>query len=84
MDNIHLSISNSFASSTIYDKHDDFDFDTVNFPFLMMTFSVIPLIIVYISQLIRFARVFIHVHYLNARDKCLTAKLLTETGLSVS
>ena len=25
---LHLSISNGFISSKIYDKHDDFDFDT--------------------------------------------------------
>ena len=31
---LHLSISNGFVSSKIYDKHDDFDFDIVNFPFL--------------------------------------------------
>ena len=31
---LHLSISNGFASSKIYDKRDDFDFDKVNFPFL--------------------------------------------------
>ena len=31
---LHLSISNGFVSSKIYDKRDDFDFDTVNFPFL--------------------------------------------------
>ena len=30
----HLSISNGFVSSKIYDKRDDFDFDIVNFPFL--------------------------------------------------
>ena len=28
---LHLSISNSFVSSKIYDKRDDFDFDIVNF-----------------------------------------------------
>ena len=27
---LHLSISNGFVSSKIYDKHDDFDFDIVN------------------------------------------------------
>ena len=32
--NSHLSISNGFVSSKIYDKRDDFDFDIVNFPFL--------------------------------------------------
>ena len=31
---LHLSISNGFLSSKIYDKRDDFDFDIVNFPFL--------------------------------------------------
>ena len=31
---LHLSISNGFVSSKIYDKHDDFDFDIVIFCFL--------------------------------------------------
>ena len=31
---LHLSISNDFVSSKIYDKRDNFDFDIVNFPFL--------------------------------------------------
>ena len=31
---LHLSISNGFVSSKIYDKRDDFDFDKLNFPFL--------------------------------------------------
>ena len=30
---LHLSISNGFVSSKIYDKRYDFDFDIVNFPF---------------------------------------------------
>ena len=52
---LHLSISNGFVSSKIYDNRDDFDFDIVNFPFLD---GCVPLSIsygVYISQLIRFA-----------------------------
>ena len=40
---LHLSISNGFVSSKNYDKRDDFDFDIVNFPFWMVTFSVLPL-----------------------------------------
>ena len=32
--NLHLSISNGFVLSKIYDKRDDFYFDIVNFPFL--------------------------------------------------
>ena len=31
---LHLSISNGFVSSKIYDKRDDCDLDIVNFPFL--------------------------------------------------
>ena len=31
---LHLSLSNGFVSSKMYDKRDDFDFDIVNFPFL--------------------------------------------------
>ena len=30
---LHLSVSNGFASSKIYDKRDDFDSDIVIFPF---------------------------------------------------
>ena len=31
---LHLTIPDGFVSSKIYDKHDDFDFDIVSFPFL--------------------------------------------------
>ena len=31
---LHLSISDGFVKTKIYDKEDDFDFDIVNFPFL--------------------------------------------------
>ena len=31
---LHLSISNSFVSSKIYDKCDELDFDIEKFPFL--------------------------------------------------
>ena len=51
---LHLSISNGFVSSKIYNKRDDFDFDIVNFLFLD---GDVPRSIsygVYISQLIRF------------------------------
>ena len=54
---LHLFISNGFVSSKIYDKHDDFDFDKVNFPFLDGDVPRRPSYGVYISQLIRFAQV---------------------------
>ena len=31
---LHLSISDGFVKTKIFDKRDDFDFDIVNFPFL--------------------------------------------------
>ena len=75
---LHLSISNSFVSSKIYDKRDDFDFDIVNFPFLDVDVPRRPSYGVYISQLIRFARVCSHVDDFNTRNKCLAAKLLKQ------
>ena len=52
---LHLSIANGFLSSKIYDKRDDFDFDTVNFPFLDGDVHRRASYGVYISQLSRFA-----------------------------
>ena len=75
---LHLSISNGFVSSKIYDKRDDFDFDIVNFPFLDGDVPRSASYGVYISQLIRFARVSSHVADFNARNKSLTAKLLQQ------
>ena len=64
----------------VYDKRDDFDFDivTCNFPFLDGGVPRRPSYGVYISQLIRFARVCSHVDDFNTRNKCLTAKLLKQ------
>ena len=75
---LHLSISNGFVSSKIYDKRDDFDFDIVNFPFLDGDVPRSTSYGVYISQLIRFARVSSHVVDFNARNKSSTAKLLQQ------
>ena len=65
---LHLSISNGFVSSKIYDKRDDFGFDIVNFPFLVGDVPCSTSYGVYISQLIRFARVSSHVADFNARN----------------
>ena len=75
---LHLSISNGFVSSKIYDKRDDFYFDIANFPFLDGDVPRSTSYGVYISQLIRFARVSSHVADFNARNKSLTAKLLQQ------
>ena len=67
--NLYMSISNSFFSSKIYDKRDDFDFDIVNFPFLDDYVPRRPSYGVYISLLIRFARECGHVDDFNSRYK---------------
>ena len=54
---LNLSITNGIVSSKIYDKRDDFNFEIVNFPFLDGDVPRSPSYDVYISQLIRFARV---------------------------
>ena len=66
---LHLSISNDIVPTKIYDKHDDFDFEIVNFPFLDGDD---------ISQLIRFARASSYVADCNTRNKLLTQKLLKQ------
>ena len=65
---LHLSIANGFVSSKIYDKRDDFDFHIVNFPFLDGDVPRRASYGVYISQLLRFARVCNHVADFNARN----------------
>ena len=67
---IYICLSNDFVSSKIYDKRDDFDYDIVNFPFLDGDLPRRPSYGVYISQLIRFARVCSHVDDFNTRNKC--------------
>ena len=62
----------------IYDKRDDFDVDIVNFPFLVCDVPRSASYGVYISQLIRFARVSSHVDDFNTCNKVITAKLLRQ------
>ena len=77
---LHLSISDGFVKTKIYDKRDGFGFDIVNFPFLDGDVARSASYGVYISQLIRFARVSSHVDDddFNTRNKVLTAKLLRQ------
>ena len=94
---LHLSVSNGFVSSKIYDKRDDFDFDIIRILHECQVWidKSVPRVTVwhheahgdvprrasygvYISQLIRFARVCNHVTDFNARSKCLTATLLQQ------
>ena len=74
----NLSITNGIVSSKIYDKRDDFNFEIVNFPFFDGDVPHSPSYGVYISQLIRFARVCSNVDDFNNRNLFLTAKLLEQ------
>ena len=77
---LHLSISNGFVSSNFNDKRDDFDFfDIVNFHFLDGDVPGSDFNGVFISQLIRFARVSSHVTDFNARNRVLTGKLVNQS-----
>ena len=76
---LHLSISDGFVNINIYDKRDDSDI--VNFPFLDGDVPRSASYGVYISQLIRFARLSSlssHVDDFNTRNKVLTATLLRQ------
>ena len=78
--NLNLCISNGTASTKIYDKLDDFDFDihVVNFPFLDGDVPGVPHM-GYIYQLTRFARASSNLSDFNCRNKkALTAKLLRQ------
>ena len=72
---LNLCISNSTVSTKLYDKRDDFDFDIVNFPFLDGDVPRRTSYGVYMSQVIRFARVSSNLNDFNCRNKALTAKL---------
>ena len=75
---LYLSISNDIVSTKIYDKHDDFDFDIVNFPFLDGDVPRSTSYGVYISQLIHFARASTYVADFNTHNKLLAQELLKQ------
>ena len=67
----------------MYDNPDDFNFEIVNFPFLDGGVPRSPFYGVYISQLIRFARVCSNVDDFNNRNLFLTAKLLKNKVIDI-
>ena len=75
---LHLPIPDGFVKTKMFDKRDDLDFDIVLFPFLDGDVPRSTSYSVYISQLIRFARVSSHVDDFNTRNRVLTAKLLRQ------
>ena len=73
-----MSTTNGIVSSKIYDKWDDINLEIFDFPFLDGDVPLSPSYGVYISQLIRFARVFSNVDDFNNRNLFLTVKLLKQ------
>ena len=73
---LNLSITNDIVSSKIYDKRDGFNFEIENFPFLEGDVPRSPSYGIYISQLIRFARVCSNGDDFNNRNIFLTAKVI--------
>ena len=73
-----MSITNDIVSTRFYGKRDDFNFEIVNFPFLGGDVPCSPAYGVYISKLIRFARICSNVDDFNNRNKFITSKLLKQ------
>ena len=71
---LHLSNSNDIVSTKIYAKREDFDFEIVNFPFLDVDVPRSTTYVVYISQLIRFARASSYVADFNTRKKIVNSE----------
>ena len=74
-----MCITNGIVFSKIYDKQDDFYFEIVNYSFLDGDVPRSPPFGVYVSQLIRFARVCSNVDDFNNRNLFLTVKLLKQS-----
>ena len=75
---MHLSTSNGIVSTEIHDKRDNFDFEIVNFPFVDGDVPRSTSYGVYISQLIRFARISSYVTDFDTRNKLLTRNFLDQ------
>ncbi len=75
---LDIYLENGTLTTKIYDKRDDFDFPIVNFPFLDGDVPLAPSYGIYISQLVRFARVCSKVSDFNERNLHLTGKLLQQ------
>lgn len=73
-----LNIVDETLQTKIYDKRDDFSFPIVNFPFLEGDVPLAPSYGVYISQLVRYARICSGVSDFNDKNRFITEKLLNQ------
>ena len=75
---LDLSITNDIVLSKSYGNGDNFNLKIINYQFLDRDVPHSPSYYVYISKLIRFARVCSNVNNFNNRNKFLTFKFLKE------
>ena len=75
---LDLSIKNVIVTTKIYDKGDDFNFEIVNFQFIDGDIPCSPSYGLYISQLIRCARVCSDLEDFKSRNKLLISQLLKQ------
>ena len=72
-----ITISEKFVT-TIYDKRDDFNFHIVNFPYLDSNIPTRPAYGVYISQLVRIARICVKYSSFAERNRHITSRLVKQ------
>ena len=70
--------NNNRLYTKLYDKRDDFNLHTVNFPFLSSNIPSCPSYVAYISQLIRYARSSTYYDDFGYRHKLLVDRLLSQ------
>ena len=75
---ITIEIEDSSFRTDVYDKRDGFGFHIVNFPNLSSNIPLSPAYGIYISQLVRIARICDSSQRFNAKNKLLTHKLLQQ------
>ena len=75
---LQLKVNTGKININVYDKRDDFNFKIVNYPFLDGDIPISPSYGVFISQLVRFARICSSVNDFRARSKLMTTKLLNQ------
>ena len=75
---IMIEIENDRFRTDIYDKRDSFGFHIVNFPYLSSNIPTLPAYGVYISQLVRVARICDSSQKFSRRNRCITDRLLRQ------
>ena len=73
-----ITISESKFVTTIYDKRDNFNFHIINFPYLDSNIPTRPAYGIYISQLVRIARICVKYSSFAERNRHITSRLVKQ------